>query len=179
MHKSRVIYTNDRKAPRMKKSKYSSRIIGQDLWKQFIAQNEEYSKMTYQEFTKLWDDIAQTIRTETVTNPLGVKLGGYTGELKLQWLPNKFEATNHTLSTELGEKVNHLNISGKGKVARLKWERRWAVKFNKMLQYFAFEPTREINKLAKEYIDENPEKLRVARVTLGGNSIWRKIFNGK
>lgn len=173
MKKPRVVYSNDRTAPRMKKSKFAMRIINHDLWKEFVEKNEEYKDMTYQQFCNYWSDISQTIRNEVVTNPLGVKLAGYTGELKLQYLPYKFEADDHILSAELGEPVNHMNLVSKGKVATIKWERRWAVKFNKILQYFAFDPTREINKLAKIYADANPEKLRVSRVTLGGKSVWR------
>lgn len=160
----------------MKKSKFSTSIITRDLWKEFKEKNIEYKNMSYQEFYKLWGDISETIRLESITNPLGVKLGAYTGELKLQYIPYKFECTEYNLSEELGKDVNNLNLLTKGKVARIKWERRWAVKFNKILQYFAFDPTREMNHLAKKYTDSNPEKLRVARVTLGGKNIWR---NGK
>jgi len=60
-------------------------------------------------------------------------------------------------------------------VAKIKWERRWAVRFNKMLQFFAFEPTRKMNTMAKKYTDTNPDKIRVARNTLGGFSVWRQI----
>jgi len=44
-----------------------------------------------------------------------------------------------------------------------------------MLQFFAFEPTRKMNTMAKKYTDANPEKIRVARNTLGGFSVWRQI----
>ncbi len=160
----------------MKKSKFSTRIITRDLWKEFKEKNIEYKNMSFQEFYDLWGDISETIRTESIINPLGVKLGSYTGEIKLQYLPYKFEAAEYKISEELGKDINILNLISKGKVARIKWERRWAVKFNKILQYFAFEPTREMNHLAKKYIDGNPEKLRVSRVTLGGKNVWR---NGK
>ena len=64
-------------------------------------------------------------------------------------------------------------------MAKIKWERRWAVRFNKMLQFFAFKATREIEELANKYILSNPDKLRVARNTLGGYSIWRQLKNKK
>ncbi len=169
------MYTNDRSAPRMRKAEFSQQVVTKDLWRQFKKNYPEYKKMRWEDFKGFWGEIADTIRTEVVTNPLGVKLGSYTGELKLQYLRPSFKAVDQALSNELGKEVNHVNLVSKGKVAIIKWERRWAVKFNKMLQFFAFTPNREINTLAKDYTDKNPEKLREARITTGGYSIWRQI----
>jgi len=170
------IYTNDRKAPRMRKAKFSKHVINKNMWKEFRQEFSEYKDFTDVELNKIWAEIAEMIRYETVHNALGVKLGSYTGELKLQYLPNsKFEAVDISTSTELGEKVNFLNLVNRGKVAKIKWERRWAVKFNTWLQYYAFEAHREINVMADKYIDENPDSLRIARNTLGGLSIWRTL----
>jgi hypothetical protein len=172
------LYSNDRNAPRMRKGEFSYHLLNEDVFKEFKEANPDYKDMTYQQFYKYWCHIAETIRLQTVKNPLGVKLGSYCGELKFQHLPYKFNAINHSLSDQLGEKVNQINLVSRGKVAKLKWERRWAVKFHRMLQFFAFEPTREMSLMAKDYIDENPEKLRVSRNTLGGKSLWKNIKNG-
>lgn len=171
-------YTNDRKAPRMKKAQYSKKVIDKSMWKEFREKFPEYASLSDSELNTKWNELAAIIRTELVTNPLGVKLGSYTGELKLQYLPYKMEgAIDPAASDEAGELVKHLNVLTRGKVARVKWERRWAVKFNKMLQFFSFEAERPIMELAKKHIDENPEKLRVSRNTLGGQSFWRNIKN--
>lgn len=164
----------DPKAPRMRKAKFSKQVVTQDLYKKFVEQFPEYN-ISWKEFYDMWAEIADTIRNESIFNPLGVKLGSYTGEIKLQYIPYKFKAEDHNSSSELGEKVNHLNLISRGKVARIKWERRAAVKRNKMLQFFAFEPTRKLKDIAKKYTDANPEKIRVARNTLGGYSVWRQL----
>lgn len=164
----------DRKAPRMKKGKFSKMVVTKELWKNFTETYEEYKDMSWVDFYKGWLEIAETIRFEVINNPLGVKLEKFTGELKLQYLPHKFKGEDKRASEEIGEKVDHMNIVTRGKVAKLKWERRWAVKFNKMLQFYAFDETREMNKMAKEYIDANPNSLRIARNTLGGPSVWRQ-----
>lgn len=174
---TRQVYSNDRTAPRMKKAQFTTSVITKDLWIAFTKKHPEHKDMTWATFYKNWNDIAQTIRQETVSNPLGVKLGSYTGELKLQYLSPKFEAFDNKISEELGEKTKGLQILTRGKVGKLKWERRWAVKFNKMLQFFAFDEVREINVLAKKHIDNYPEAVRVARNTLGGFSVWRQIKN--
>ena len=99
--------------------------------------------------------------------------------MKLQFLPYKFQAKDHNGGEKIGEETTYLNLSNKGKVALIKWERRQAVKTNKILQFYAFDSTRELNKLAKDYIDKYPEKLRIARVTLGGPSVWRQKIKNK
>jgi hypothetical protein len=158
----------------MRKSKFSTKLIGRDSWKKFTKQFPEYKDMPWETFYQRWLEIAQTIREEAVTNPLGVRLGSYTGELKFQYLPYRSDPVAPKLSEELGEKTRHLNLINRGKVAKIKWERRWAQKFNKMLRFYAFEPTREINHMARDYIRRNPDGLRISRNTLGGNSMFPK-----
>lgn len=168
------VYFNDRKAPRMKKGKFSIHIINKELYWNFIYDNQEYEKITWDEFRDLWDDIATTIREEVVENPLGVKLPKFIGEIKVQYVPSRnHEHIDNTTSAELGYKVKHMGVVNGGKGGKVKWERRWAVKFNKMLQFFAFQPTRNLSKLAGKKFDKDPEKIRMSRNTLGGNSVWR------
>lgn len=157
------IYSNDRTAPRMRKAKYAEQVITNELWKEFRKRHPEYKGKSNKELNELWGDLAFTIRQEAITNPLGIKLGSYTGELKLQYIPYKFKADNKIGSEEIGEKINHSNLLTRGKVAKIKWERRWAVRFNKMLNFFAFAATRELEKLAKEHIDKHPEQVRMGR----------------
>lgn len=164
------VYQNDRKAPRMKKGKFSKRVVTKELYTSFIKEFPEYKDMTWAEFYQNWMDIAERVRHEAIWNPLGVKLGSYMGELKLQYLPYKFQATDRNAD----DGSTFINISTRGKVAKVKWERRWAVKFNKILQFYAFDETRELNRLAFEYTTLHPEKLRTARITLGGPSVWRQ-----
>lgn len=163
------------KLPRTPKGQFSSQIVTKELWKEFIKDFPEYSKIDYKTFQSKWEDIAETIRNESITNPLGVKLGSYTGELKYQYLPYNFKAIDNKTSNDLGKKIEHLNLVTKGKVGKIKWERRWASKFNKVLQFFAYEPDRRMVILSKQHTDKNPNSIRVSRNTLKGNSIWRQI----
>lgn len=177
-----VKYSYDPKAPRMKKGKYSTNVVSHEVYNKFIAEFPNHSHLTFAEFRDLWEDIALTIRTEMISNPLGVKLPKYLGELKLQFLPYKYKAVDQNTSAKYGRNINHLNIDEKGKVAKIKWERRIAVKFNRMLQFFAFEPYRRIQGMAKAHIDANPDLVRMSRSVVGGLSIWRTIKsqqNGK
>lgn len=168
------MYSNDRKAPRMKKAEFSINVVDRKLWRQF---KQKHRNISWEEFYQLWQDIAETIREEAIFNPLGVKLGQFMGELKFQYLPHNPKMTDLGTSQLIGEEVNYVNLVTKGKTGKVKWERRWAVKFNRMLQFYAFEPTREIILMAKKRADEDPDSIRVARNTLGGFSIWRKLKN--
>jgi hypothetical protein len=171
-------YSNDRKAPRMKKGQFSKMVVTKDLWKRFREEFPEYEAITWRDFYDTWLEIAERIRHHCIYNPLGVKMGAYTGELKFQYLPHDYESRDFRTSELLGHKVKHLNLAQKGKVPKIKWERRWAVKFNKILQFYAFDETREINNLAYKYIEEESPELRTSRNTLGGHSVWRqKIRN--
>ncbi len=169
------VYSNDKKAPRMRKREFCKRVVSKDLYKKFIAEFPEYKEMTWVDFYQNWVDIAKHIRHEAIWNPLGVKMGSYIGELKLQYLPYKFQAVDP--NSEDGS--TFININSKGKVATVKWERRWAVKFNKILQFYGFSETRELNKMAFEYTTKHPDKLRIARNTLGGMSVWRQKMRKK
>jgi hypothetical protein len=154
-------------------------VVTIDLFEKFKKEFPEYNKMVWKDFYHRWLDIAERIRHEAIYNPLGCKLGSYLGELKLQWIPYKFEAIDKATSEKMGEKIPYLNIETKGKVPRIKWERRAAVKFNKILQFYAFDETRDLTNLAAQYMrEDNISKIRVAGVTYGGHSVWRqKIKN--
>lgn len=167
-------YSNDRKAPRMKKGEFSKMVITRELFKRFQKEFPEYKNMVWEDFFNSWLEIAEKIRLEAIHNPLGVKLGNHCGELKMQYLPYKFKAKNYRDSELQGEHVDNANIPQRGKVPKIKWERRWAVKFNKVLQFYAFDQTREINKIAYKYMQDNFDKLRVSRVVIGGFSVWRQ-----
>lgn len=158
----------------MRKGNFSQQVLTKNLYTRFRKEYPEH-EISWTDFYQAWVDIADTIREEAVYNPLGVKLGSYTGELKLQYIPYTFKAIDRGGTNEIGEKINHVNILTKGKVARLKWERRWAIKRNKMLHFFAFEPTRKLKDIAKKYTDSNPDKIRVAREVLNGRNVWRKL----
>lgn len=158
----------------MRKGEFSKMVITRELYKKFKKEFPEYSELLWIDFYNMWLEIAAKIRYEAIYNPLGTKLGFYCGELKLQYLPYNMKTVDHPASQKLGEEVTHIRLDTREKVPKIKWERRWAVKFNKMLQFYAFDETREIKKIAKEYISNNSHKLRVARFTIGTHSIWRQ-----
>lgn len=169
------VFSNDRKAPRMRKGEFSKMVITRELFTRFKKEFPEHKSITWQVFISMWGDIAAKIRTEAIHNPLGVKLGFHCGELKLQYIPYKMNIPDQKGSQELGEVTYYVQLETRGKIPRIKWERREAVKRNKILQYYAFDATREINKIAFEYIQKYPDKLRMSMVTTAHRN-WAMRF---
>jgi hypothetical protein len=165
---SNTILVSSPKGPRFSKLKYTHKISTKELFEDFQKRYPEYD-IDLKEFEHIWLDlIAPEIQKEAALNPLGIKLPFYVGELKLQWLPYRPKEIDFNHKDRQGEIVPLLNLMNGGKVPKLKWERRNAVRYNRWLQFYGFTPSREIEKLAKKKIEENPNDLRVSRVTLGG-----------
>lgn len=155
----------DKKAPRFGKGDFSKVIINKEnLYKKFLKKFPQYKDKSWDEVLDAWLSITDEIKNQVTTNPLGVKLKFYIGDLKLQYVPYKMKALVHNQ----GELVRELNLHSRDKVAVLKWERRNVVRYNKWLQYFAFDPARDMQIAASNAIYDNPEKFRTSRVTLGG-----------
>lgn len=172
-------FSYNTKAPRMRKGEFSKSVVTKKLFTKFKKEFPEYKDMSWSTFYAIWLEIAGKIRHEVVYNPLGVKLSSYCGELKVQYVPYLLDTTDYQASTELGYKVPYMNLETRGKVFRVKWERREAVKWNKILQFYAFDSVRETCRMAHNYFKMHPDRLRTARVTLGGYNIWRQKMKNK
>lgn len=135
------------------------------FYKDFITAYPEYENKTWKEISETWEEIAEEFREQIAKNPLGVKMKYYIGELKYQYLPYKFKVRRIDNKTQ--ETIRELNLHNRGKTGILKWERRWAVRYNKWLQYFAFDACNKLKTKAKEMVNENPEGIRISRITTG------------
>lgn len=167
-------YYNDRKGPRMRKGEFSKSVVTRELYKRFIKENPEYKSLTWRDFYDTWLEIAAKIRQEAIYNPLGTKLAYFCGELKLQFLPFKMDTVDEIASQKYGFEVLHHRLDTRGKVPTIKWERRKAVKMNWILQFYAFNETREVRRLTKHYLKDNAHRLRTSNITVSGYSYWRK-----
>lgn len=162
MKDERPLYIVDKKGPRMKKGKFSKSVVTKELHKRFIENYPEYKDMGWAEFYGSWKEIAESIRIEAATNPFGIKLGSYAGELVLEYMPSSMKMIDRGKSQDLGKNVTYVNLITKGKTAKLKWSRKEAVKFNDILGFYSFSETREINQLCKKHIEQNPGSLRIS-----------------
>lgn len=162
--KIRPIYENDRKAPRHGKSEFSTVVVNQVSYNEWIKANPEYKHITLAQWRAIWDTIAYEVRNQACNNPLGIYLPFYTGELKIQYLPGSVKRVDNEASDIMGQKINHINITTKGKVAVVVWQRKRAANFNKMLNLFGFEQDRQIASIAKEAILSHSELYRTMNI---------------
>ncbi len=150
---------NDRKAKRLGKAEFSTSIVTEELYKQWRKDNPDIS-LSNAEFNKVWESITDKIQSEITTNPQGVKLAFHCGELIMQYLPKKFKAIDPYTSNLIGEKAPFLNITSKGKVGKISWIRKGAVRFNPQIMLYAFDHTRKIAHKAISTFTEKPEIFR-------------------
>jgi hypothetical protein len=160
-------------APRMRKAQFSTIVFTKELYQRFKEKHPEHKEITWKEFKDRWAEITETIRTETVYNPSGVKLAFYLGELKYQYLPHKYKPLDRNSTVLNDEPTNFINLTTRGKTGILKWERRWAVNYFRMLRLFSFEADKRMNQMAKTHTLKNPESIRISRVTIGSKR-WKK-----
>lgn len=165
---TKTVTISDRQGPRFRRGKFTYKISSKELFEEFKKNYPEYN-INQKEFEHIWFDmLVPEIQKEVVINPLGFKAPFYIGELKLQWLPYRPEKYDFDYKTKTGDEVPRINLQNGGKVHKLKWERRNAVRYNRWLQFYGFTHNREIDRLAKKKLAENPGDMRVSRVTLGG-----------
>jgi hypothetical protein len=165
---NKIIYSVilDVKAPRFGKGEFKKHLVTTAILKDFKKENPEYKNITWKDFLKIWTDICEEIHEEVCTNPLGIKLKFYIGEIKVQYLPYKLY-TKMIIPDE-HTAIKALNLHSRGKTAILKWERRKAIKFNKWLRFFAFQGCRDLQRKVAKSIKENPDRYRISRITTGG-----------
>lgn len=149
---------NDRKAPRLGKAEFSTHIITEQLYQEWIKDTDQ--DINYSQFLKIWDSIADKVRNEIVINPMGIKLPFFCGEIKVQFLPKKIKGKDYDLSQKEKEELPFLNIITKGKVAKISWIRKNAYRFNQNIMLFAFEQSRLIGKNLNVALTENPQIYR-------------------
>lgn len=156
--KRQVIYENNTSLPRLGKSEFSTNIVTSKLWKQSKL------NISLEQFMQIWKSISTQIVHEVTTNALGVKLPFFTGELKVQYLPYKMNTTDIPISTQIGEVVPQMYMLSKGKVGCVVWERKASRKFNRALDWYAFEESQEnFRDVVKRALLKNPEMFRVSR----------------
>lgn len=175
----KIVTISDRGGPRFRKTKYTYKISISEVYEKFKKDYPEFT-ISKKEFESIWLDIlVPEIQNEIVNNPLGFKTPFYNGELKLQWLPYKPKKYDFDHKTKTGDEVPKIDLKNGGKVHKLKWERRNAVRYNRWLQFYGFTHNREIDKLVKNKLNSNPGDMRVSRVTLGGDKYGLSPLNKK
>ncbi len=159
-------YTNDKSAPRLGKAEFSTSIVSDELYEKWKLAHPEASSLSKKEFLNIWDSITDKIQYEATNNPQGVKLAFNCGDIRIQYIPKVLKAIDVSSSNAIGEAVPFLNITSKGKVAKISWVRKAAARFNPQILLFAFKHTRKIATKASKAIFSKPEIFRNSNIKI-------------
>ena len=142
---------------RFKRNKYKKRIVTTDLYDKWIAQYPEYKHYTIQMFRKYWVKLANKYMDVAVTNPHGVRLPFYMGDLSVQYTPELDKNISIHKTAQQGVEVRHMNFSTNGKAGKTIWSVDYARKFNKYLPLMGFEAGRKFTEKTTNQLTDTPE----------------------
>lgn len=164
MMSGKIIYKKDLSLPRFTKTEFSEILVNKEFYKTEI-EDRQLNVDSYEEFFNIWCLIADKVKEQVATNPLGVHLPFFMGDLKVNYLPYKIPLVNDILSQEVGVAVPQLFLNSKGKRASIVWERKEARRFNRMLNLYAFEPMQAtFRNRVKEVLRTNPNLYRTGKL---------------
>lgn len=145
---------------RFKRNKYKKRIVTEALYKKWVAEYPEYSNYTIKMFRQYWNKIANKYMDVAVTNPHGVRLPFYMGDLSVQYPPKLDKNISIHKTAQQGVEVRHMNFSTNGKAGKTIWSVDHARKFNNYLPLMGFEAGRIFAEKTTNQLRETPEIFR-------------------
>ena len=80
---------------RFRTEKYTTKIITEDLYKDWIKENNEYSHITFKEFKVLWKLLSNKYVDTIVNTSHGVNLSGSMGEMSLKYVDIQIKVKNY------------------------------------------------------------------------------------
>lgn len=160
---------------RFRTEKYTTKIITEDLYKDWIKENNEYSNITFKEFKSLWKLLSNKYVDTIVNTSHGVNLSGSMGEMSLKYVDIQIKVKNYGKSREIGEDVGMLNLITSGKYGKVVWSVDHARKLNNMLPLLGFEACRDLTIKAGIAFKETPELYKKSKTT--GRNRRVKTYN--
>lgn len=147
-----IRYENNLNAPRFGKSEFTNHLVTKELYAKWLEKTS-FKDIKFPKFEKIWEWITDEIQDEVVTNPNGVRLGHYTGDLYLSYVSKQEEIVDHRESDNAGKEIEHLNWNTNKKLGKVIWSVEFASRRNKRCSLYGFEAERKFarNKAAKAF----------------------------
>lgn len=142
---------------RFKRKKYRGYFINQDLYKKWLTKYPEYKKYTFTQFRQYWKLLANKYIDIAVTNPNGVRLPFYMGDICIKYTPQLDKNISVHKTAQQGVEVRHMNFATNGRAGKIIWSIEHARKFNKYLPIMGFEGSRGFKVKSTKQLTENPE----------------------
>lgn len=152
---------------RYRPTKYTKKVISEELYNKWIQKYPEYSKYSFRQFCNFWKMIADQYKEIIATNTHGIRLPFYMGDMSLKYVTSTEVNRNWKNSNQIGEKVGHLNLITSGKNGKIIWSVDYARKFNSELPLMGFQSCRDLTNRAAISFRENPELFRISRMSRG------------
>lgn len=152
---------------RYRPTKYTKKVISEELYKKWIEVYPEYSKYSYRQFCNFWNMLADQYKEVITTTTHGIRLPFYMGDISLKYVTSSEVNRNWKNSNEAKDMVGHLNFITSGKNGKIVWSVDYARKFNSELPLIGFKSCRNLTNRAAVSFKENPELFRIARISKG------------
>ena len=136
--------------------------LNKEMYAKWRKSNPELAKKvnSFESFVRYWRHISNGMIKEVCTNPFGIKLPYYCGELSIKYANKDLKPINKRASINNNFMVPHLNWNTNERLGKLVWNTSRASQFNAMIKYYGFKGTREFNVEVNKALVETPELFR-------------------
>lgn len=152
---------------RFRPTKYTKKVISEELYEKWKTAYPEYSRYSFEDFYRFWKMLANEYKQDIVTNTHGIRLPFYMGDISLKYVLSTETNRNYGKSKDVGEPVGHLNLITSGKNGKIVWSVDYARKFNCELPLIGFQSCRDLTMKAAISFKENPELFRITKTSKG------------
>lgn len=150
------------KAPRVGKKEFSYELVNEELYRKWLLEYPEYNHYTFIQFRDTWDKIARNIWELTATDPDGVRLPFYCGDLEIKYVKTFTPPEEQT--REEGPAVPHLNFHTNGKLGKIIWSIKECRRFNRECRLFCFHAHTNFQDRIHKALKETPEIFKTTRI---------------
>lgn len=161
--KPRPVKKPDVKAPRFRKTEFIHNVVSEDLYTRWKKEN--HSSLTFKEFVGVWERIAETLRGKIVSNPYGIRLPFFNGDIGTNYVTSLKKHINSKASREVGYFIPELDWHTNRRPGKICYSINHARRQHRWLILFAFEPCAKLRDAASSGFKNNPEIYRLARNT--------------
>ena len=154
---------------RFRYNSFFMKAVSEETYNTWRKENPTLAKKvnSFSSFSRYWGMIASGIIEEVCTNPFGVKLPYYCGELSIKYANMDLKPINKRASINNGFIVPHLNWNSSERVGKLVWNVNRAGAFNFMIKYYGFKGVRKFNQCVNKALMETPEIFKVYAANMG------------
>lgn len=150
---------NNLKAPRFNPRKYRKNVVSQELYKKWKTQTE--SDLTFSQFKKIWEYIAEEYINTILEERDGAKLGNGMGDLYIGYIKNvKKDIVDYNLSKQYNKTIKHENWETGGKFGKLIYGVTGRKYIYKTHQFWKFKGCRNFTRLISKTLKEFPARFK-------------------